>query len=244
LCHRGKLPALFVGIVRFSGIWLSITVLFASLACQGRADELGDSLDARLAAGDLRGINSIMRSHHSAEDQGRFADWLKDKVDSGQGPVSLVLVLAGMSKNLEDGFMYLNYARALILVDAVACEDASAGGSQMMMTMLPAFVSRFQTLISDQKLSASQRALQLEEKTCFVRKLDPWICRYGLGDYGRALHNPPSVPHSADENAEQGQSPAPRTYAANPAWRAKREKMLPVLNQLLQSLDKVPAPAR
>jgi hypothetical protein len=212
-------------------------ILFALMASPAAADELRDALEAALASGDSQALAALMRDHTDPADQAEMARWFKDKVDTGQAPDRYAqAVVSGYvrAKNLSDALIYLNYYRALLAVDSATCPDPSSGGSLLEATIfLYGRLNDVPGLTADQKRSAVDRALKLEETTASVRKFDPSLCGAGLSRYARALNV--TLPNPLGRDAQTA-APSSGLYKDDPAWSKKRSEMLPQLRPMLLML--------
>jgi len=214
-------------------------ILFALwVSPSAAANELRNALDASLASGDPQQLVAIMRDHQNPADQVQIVRWLKDKVDTGQAPdkFAQVMVLQSLSeKNIPDAAMYLSYYRALVWIDSSICPDPSSGASLLEGTIfLFGRLSHAPSLTEDQKRSAVDRALKLEETTSAVRKIDSSLCGAGLTGYAKDLNLTLSAPKGYDAITA---APSTGLYKDDPVWiKKRREIILPQLQATLLSL--------
>ena len=201
------------GLQRIAASLLLATALAASPA---HADSLRDQLDAGLAGGTDK-LLAVLAQHAKPAEQAELSAWIKDKVEAGQTPDSFAssMILVAMAQgNKEDALMYLDYFRALVVIDSAVCADATAGATLLQGSIfLYGQMVNDKTLTQEQRQAAADRAIALEAATANVRKPDPAICAAG----GRP-------PQPAD--------PAAR-YTDDATWRQKRDEALPKLRETL-----------
>ena len=209
--------------------FIGAILLVLTLASVVMADELRNSLDASLSEGDNAKLMGIMNAQTDPASQLEIRDWIKEKVDSGEGPASFALTTAvadAKAKKIDDALEYLNYYRAILLVDSSICPDPSSGGAQIEATLF-VFARFFNELggTDDQKRAAISRAMKLESEIAPKRLVDPSLCNYRTDKSARDL---------------SGNNPAPQPlglprgrYAANANWKDKRAAVLPNLEKFL-----------
>jgi hypothetical protein len=145
------------------------------------ADTLRSSLDFSLVAGDMQGVIAIIRDHKDPADQAQIADWLKEKVDTGQAPDRLAMSMVLLSLT-DDAPMHLSYYRALIFIDSAICTDALSGGS-----LLEATIFLFGRLTTDQPTRRRERQMQRFKSARHAQRFPSPHPR---------THNPPAPPPS------------------------------------------------
>ena len=129
------------------------------------------------------------------------------------------MILVAMAQgNKVDALMYLDYFRALVIVDSAACADGTAGPTLLQGSIfLYGQMVNDKTLTQEQRQAAVDRAIALEAATANARKPDPAICAAG----GRP-------PEAAKPGAR---------YADDAIWRQKRDEALPKLRETLLKLS-------
>lgn len=202
------------------------------------ANELRDSLDSSLMSGDMQQVVSVMRGHKDPADQAEIADWLKEKVDTGQAPDQFamsMIVISLKNGKIDDALMYLSYYRSLIIIDSSICGNSSSGGSLLEATIfLFSKIGSDKSITLEQRRNAVGRAIAMEAATSSVRKKDPSLCGAGLSAYAKDLHV--TSPQSTDRNTQESLAAAPSLYNDNPQWRKNREGGLPKLKSILLAL--------
>ncbi len=169
-----------------------------------------------------------MVEHKDPADRAEIVQWLQEKVDTGKAPDSYAMEMAVASLRNDDrikALTYLNYYRAIILVDGATCSDPTSVGS-----LLEGSIFLFGKLTADERITVDERrnsvdhALRLGGETSLLRKRDPSLCRAGLTAYAKQLN----VPMSPDPAASLA-----GLYADDPVWREKRVQILPNLKKML-----------
>jgi hypothetical protein len=228
----------------YRGAGVVFAALFPLIASPAVADDFTDSLNSRLAAAPnvAQGLNEILKDAKSPEDRERIAEWLRGKVEAGEGPYSFPLALASLAianHNPGDALMYFNYVRATIVVDSSTCPDQSSGGSRFEATifLLGGLIYKLTSdMTPEQKAETIDRALELENRTFQKRKVDPWLCGGGLNayarDFGARLNSGPNSVVRTDKAPPQAGS----YYASDQVWLENRQKALPHLKEFLLPL--------
>jgi hypothetical protein len=147
-------------------------------------------------------------------------------------------------RNLDDALMYLSYERAILLVDGSACSDATSAGHIVEGTIfLFAKLVASSGATEEQKRSAIDRALAMEDATSSVRVEDVSICGMGLAAMGKALNVPDALAKpDGFLGSSQAASGRPSLYADNAIWRQKRSEWLPKLKSFLPLMMGIQVP--
>jgi len=203
-----------------ASLLLAIIITTGLAASPAHADNVRTQLDAGLAGGTDK-LLGVLAQHAKPAEQAEVSAWIKEKVETGQAPdsfASAMILVAAESGNKADALMYLDYFRALVIIDSAACADATAGPTLLQGSIfLYGQMVNDKTLTQDQRQAAVDRAIALEAATAAARKPDPAICAAG----GR----PP-----------EAAKPAAR-YADDAIWRQKRDEALPKLQETLLKLS-------
>jgi hypothetical protein len=197
-------------------------------------------LDKMVAANEIGRLMAFLEKLSERRDIERAIAWLKDRSFEGAGfdglPFLLAKALHGNGQHWEAAF-WLNYGRALILVDGQRCTDRAAFVGKLQNT-LSTFGDLDRGLMGRPSLERNdlvERAVNLELRTRDNRKPDRWLCEGGLLDEAR-------------KKMKDGQIPIDPRYfdefVDDSTWVNRRNEIAPYLPQKLQEISKISSQAK
>lgn len=147
-------------------------------------------LDARIASNDIDGLMGLFKQITTPADEKQAIELMKSRAGAGRGFDGMSFLIAKAYRETGDAksaTFWVNYGRALLLVDARKCTDHTAIDQKFRNTWetFRDLDRVLQSWAQAERNDMFDRVVALEEGTFARRQPDKWLCSGGVLDFAR-----------------------------------------------------------